>query len=341
MPEPLRAAVIGVGAIGALHARVYARDPRTSLVAVMDVDAGRAEAVGRDLDAAWFTDVGEMLERCDIDLVSVATPERQRHEPAVACARAGTHLLLEKPLGATAEEAAALVADVEGGSGVTMVNFILRSDPRYLRAKAAMTDGTIGEPCTVFARRRGTSMGAEIYAPWTDLLTSTAIHDLDAMVWLNGCEVERVHAEGVVKRSAQWGREDAIAAVLRFRNGAVGMLESSWVLPRTAPAPLDAALHVVGTAGGVFVEGSSYGLAVVDEERYSLPDLAHWPIGRDGVEGALRASISAFIDAVLGGGKPPMSLHEALYAQRVVAALERSMRTGAAVELAPTGLTSD
>jgi predicted dehydrogenase len=329
----LQAAVVGVGMIGTLHARVYQDDPRTNLVAVVDVNADRAREVANELDVPWYTDVSEMLEREEMDVLSIATPEQHRYEPAVTCARAGKHLLLEKPLAPTLPEVDRLIEEVEATGVATMVNFILRSEPRYVRARGAMTDGTVGEPCTIFARRRGTSLGAEVYGPWTDLLISTAIHDLDVMVWLNDCEVERVYAEGVVKRSAQWGREDAVAAVLRFANGAVGLLETSWVLPPTVPAPLDASLQVVGTRGGVFIEGASYGLAVADSEGYRMPDLAHWPVGRDGVEGALRASINAFITSVLTGAAPVMTLREARYAHQIVDALKLSMDRGAPVSL--------
>jgi predicted dehydrogenase len=329
----LRAAVVGVGMIGSLHARAYQDDPRTTLAAVMDDSAERAREVGADLGVPWYAEVSEMLGREEIDVVSVATPEQHRYAPAVACARAGKHLLLEKPLAPTLAEVDRLIEEVEATGVTTMVNFILRSEPRYVRAKGAMADGTVGEPCTIFARRRGTSLGAEVYGPWTDLLISTAIHDLDIMVWLNDCEVERVYAEGVAKRSAEWGREDAIAAVIRFTNGAVGLLETSWVLPPTVPAPLDASLQVVGTGGGIFIEGASYGLAVVDSEGYKLPDLAHWPVGRDGVEGALRASINAFITSVMTGEAPVMTLREARYAQEVVDALKLSTERGAPVSL--------
>lgn len=329
----LRAAVVGVGMIGALHARVYREDPRTDLVAVMDKSADRVREVASDLGVPWYTDLSEMLAREEIDIVSVATPEQHRYEPAVACARAGKHLLLEKPLAPTLPEVDSLIQEVEAAGVMTMVNFIIRSEPRYVRAKRAMSDGTVGEPCTIFARRRGTSLGAEVYGPWTDLLISTAIHDLDIMVWLNDCEVERVYAEAVVKRSAEWGREDAIAATLRFANGAVGLLETSWVLPPTVPAPLDTSLQVVGTGGGVFIEGSSYGLAVADTEGYRLPDLTHWPVGRDGVEGALRASINAFITSVMTGGTPVMTLREARYAHEVVEALKLSIERSLPVSL--------
>jgi predicted dehydrogenase len=329
----LRAAVIGVGAFGSLHARAYSEHPFTELTAVVDVREARAREVGERLGVSWYTDYEQMLASEEIDLVSVATPEQDRFAPAVACARLGKHLLLEKPLGPTLTDAERLVAAVEATGVTAMVNFILRSDRRYLAAKAAMTDGTVGEPCTIFARRRGTSVGAEYYGPWTNLLISTAIHDVDIMVWLNESPVERVFAEGVVKRCGQWGHEDAVAALLRFANGCVGLLETSWVLPPTVPALLDASLQVVGTAGGVFIDGANHGLAVVSTDRYSHPDLTYWPIGPSGVEGDLRASIDHFVDCVRTGRRPIIGLQEARYAHEIIAALGASLRRGQVVPL--------
>jgi predicted dehydrogenase len=324
----LQAAVVGVGMIGQLHSRIYSEDPRTRLVAVVDPDSERAREVADQFGAQPFASVEDMLAGIDVDVVTIATREDARAEPAIACARAGKTLLLEKPLAPSLEDAQALVDAVEATGARAAVNFILRSDPRYLVAKNAMGDGTIGEPCTMYARRRGTALGAEVYGPWTDLLISTAIHDIDAMLWLNDCAVTRVYAESVVKRSAEWGHDDAVMVMLRFDNGCIGTVETSWVLPPTVPAFLDASLHVVGTGGGVVVEGSNFGVQVSDRTGYRHPDLAHWPIGRDGVGGTLRANVAAFIDMAQGNRDPVATLREGLRAERVVAAAKRSIATG-------------
>jgi predicted dehydrogenase len=331
--EPLRAAVIGVGFIGSLHARIYAEHPRTVLVAVADVNPERARQVGETLKVRWYTNVEDLLAHEAIDIVSVATPEQHRYATAVPCAQAGKHLLLEKPLAPTLTEADQLIQTIDTIGVKATVNFILRSDPRYFRAKQAMVDGTIGEPCTFFARRRGTVLGAEYYGPWTDLLISTAIHDLDLMVWLNGSPVVEVYARAVVKRCAQWGHWDAVMGLLQFENGAIGSFETSWVLPPTMPALLDASLHVVGTRGGVFIDGTNNGLAIVSQDGYSLPDLTHWPIGPTGIEGDLRAHIDRFIRYVLDEEPPVITLQEARYAQEIVAALAASLRQGQPVRL--------
>lgn len=324
----LRAAVVGVGMIGSLHARIYAEHPLTELVAVADSNPERARTAGEQLGVAWYSDVEQLLARERVAIASIATPEQQRYTPAVACARAGVHLLLEKPLAPNLAETDRLIAAVEATGVRATVNFILRSDARYLHARQSVEQGMVGEVCTLSARRRGSARGAELYGPWTDLLISTAIHDLDAMVWINGTPVERVFAEAVVKRCAEWGHEDAVLVVLRFANGAIGSLETSWVLPPTVPAALDSVLQIAGTRGGIFIEGNNQGVAVVGEDRYHLPDFANWPIGPLGVGGALQANVARFITGVSRGEPLPMTLQEARYAQAMVVAVKNSIRTG-------------
>jgi predicted dehydrogenase len=331
--DRLRAAVVGVGMIGSLHARVYAEDPRTTLVAVVDPDPERARRVAEPLGATGFPDVDTMLTQAQPDLVSIATREQDRFAPAVACARAGAHLLLEKPLAPTMAEARELIAAVEATGVRTTVNFTLRADPRYQRAKAAVAEGTIGKPRTLFARRRGTAEGLENYAPWTDLLISTAIHDIDAMVWINGAGVERVYAESLPGKSAAWGKEDAVVATLRFANGAIGLLETSWVLPPTVPAGLDAVLDIAGTDGGLVIAGANHGLSIVDRQGYHLPDLTHWPIGPRGVFGDLQSAIAGFVSDLLSGAPEAVTLQDALAAQEVVAAMKASFRSHQPVAL--------
>ncbi len=333
--KPLRTAVVGVGAIGSLHARIYHEHPMSELAGVVDADAARAEAIAADFDVPWFTEVSKLIERCDFDAVSVAVPEHHRHNLAVPLARAGKHLLLEKPLAPSLEEADRLIAELEETGVLAMVNFILRFDPRYSEAKAAVASGRMGDVHTVFVRRRGSSLGADVYGVWTDLLISTGIHDLDIMAWLADSPVRRIYAETISKRSAPYGHDDAAMMLVRFENGIIGSLETSWVLPTSIPAPLDASLQVVGTEGGVFVDGSNHGLTVVDADRFTLPDLTHWPISRDRVQGDLAASLDHFIRSILAGTPPEVTLTDARRAHALVDAAKRSARLHQPVALTP------
>lgn len=318
--------------MGELHARVYADSPRTTLVGVTDHDADRARAVAERLSTTAYRDVEELLRVSAPDVVTVAVPETQRFDPAVAAAEAGASLLLEKPLAPDLAQADRLVAALSAHPGLTvMVNFPLQSESRYLRVADDARRGRFGALCSLSARRRGVRAAAERYGPWTDLVVSTAIHDIDAMTWIAGAPVQRVYAEGVSRRCAEWGHEDAVVATMRFADGCVGQLEASWVLPDTVPTPLASALHVLGDGGMAVIEGTDHGLEIVDGRGLERPDMTHWPVGPRGVEGPLRDGVEHFVDCVLDGAQPRVGLREARAAQAVTEALRRSLRDGVVV----------
>ena len=331
----LRTAVVGTGAIGSLHARIYAEHPYSELVGIVDVNPQTAAAVAEPLGVPWFTEVSDLLSACEFDAASVSVPEHYRYDSAMPLAEAGKHLLLEKPLAPSLAEADRLIADLQETGVLTMVNFILRFDPRYSEAKAAATSGRLGDIHTMFTRRRGSYLGAEIYGVWTDLLISTGIHDLDVMAWLADSPVTRVYAETISRRLADYGHDDSAMVMVRFDNGAIGVLETSWVMPSRLPAGLDACLEVVGTGGAVFVDSSNHGLSIMDAEAYSKPDLTHWPVMLDRVGGDLAASLDHFIRSVRGGVVPEITLEIARHAQAMVDAAKRSAACHAPVELTP------
>ena len=327
--------MVGTGIIGSLHARIYAEHPLSELVGIVDINPETAETVAEPLGVPWFTEVADLLEACDLDAASVSVPEHYRYDTAMPLARAGKHLLLEKPLAPTLAEADRLIADLRTTGVLTMVNFILRFDPRYAEAKAVAASGGLGEIHTIFTRRRGSYLGAEIYGVWTDLLISTGIHDLDAMAWLADSPVVRVYAETISRRLAPYGHDDSAMVMVRFQNGVIGVLETSWVMPNRLPAPLDASLQAVGTGGAVFIDGSNHGLSVMNADAYSEPDLTHWPVILDRVGGDLAASLDHFIRSVREGAAPEMTLDQARNAQAMVDAAKRSAACTAPTQLTP------
>lgn len=327
----LRAGVIGAGRIGALHAAVYARDARTELVGVVDANGERAGQVAKELGTTVYRSADELVEQARPDVVSIAVPEHARLEPSMLAGRAGCHLLLEKPLASSLAQTDNLIEQLADCPGTIMVNFILRSDPRFLTVRDAVQEGRLGTVRTVSAHRRGTAAGAQLLGHWTNLLISTAIHDIDAMIWVVGAPVARVYAEGIGGQSAQWGHEDAVVATLQFANGAIGSLDTSWVLPSSMPEPIDAGFKIIGTGGSATIEGANQGLSFVGESGLQLPDLVHWPTGRDGVGGDLRLSISHFLDCVQSGGTPATTLTEARHTEKVVHSIRESIRTGSPI----------
>lgn len=332
----LRVAVVGVGMIGGLHARIFSDNPRCELVAVCDADLARAKSVAEACGCRVYSDPLAMFDAEKLDAVSIATPETVRTGPAFAAADRGLALLIEKPLGRSLDAARELVEGLEARNARAAVNFILHADPRYARMEQAVKAGDIGRTVSFFARRRGTRLGMQVYGPWTDLLSSTLIHDIEMVLAVNGSRPQRIFAEAVIRECAAYDSQDAVLATVRFADGAIAAFETSWVLPDLQPEPLDPTLHVIGDAGSVIVEGSSQGVRILTRDSYKHPDLTHWPMFGERVGGALKASLDAFVDSTLNGEDPLVDLGAALAAEIVVDAMKRSIASGAPIAIDAT-----
>jgi predicted dehydrogenase len=332
--EKIRAAVIGTGSFGQLHARFYHEYPVTELVAVVNHTESRGRSTAESFQVPWYQYPEQLLENENFDLVSICTREENHEELGLLFARAGKKLLMEKPLAPTLAKSISLVEGVEKEGVFMAVNYILRQDPRFLEVKRKSDSGDFGEHISYFARRSGSFAGAEHYGPWTDLLISTAIHDLDLMIWYNGSNPIRVYAESIIKKCTGIGTEDAIVATIKFENGAIGCLDTSWVLPAgSQPAPLDCSFRLVGAKGGANIDGANNGLIIFDENSYRSPDMTHWPVLPTGLSGDLYQAMKSVITSITYNREPFMSGREALKSHRVVFAIKEALKTHQPVNL--------
>lgn len=332
--KKVRAAVVGTGSFGKLHAQFYNEYPLTDLVAVVNRTESRGKSVAEQFNVPWYGTPEELLEKEDFELVSVCTGEVKHKELGILFAKADKKILMEKPLTPTLEEANELIKVIEKENSFMAVNYILRQDPRFLEVKSRSEKGDFGDHISYFARRRGSFAGAQYYGPWTDILISTAIHDIDLMVWYNGTKPVRVYGESITKKCADIGTEDAIFATIKFENGAIGCIDASWVLPiESLPAPLDCSFNLVGTKGGAFVDGANNGLKICDEKSYSLPDLTHWPNLSTGLSGDLYAAMKSVVHSIVENKKPFMTGQESLTSLEIVFAIKESLKTNLPVYL--------
>src|SRR5260221_12490600 len=132
--------VIGTGIVGgAWHAHVYSRAPRAKLVAVCDLNEQRANEIGKKYGAEKvYSDYRKLLENPEIKAVSIATPDFAHREIAVAAAEAGKHILVEKPLATTVEDAEAIVKAAKKAGVKLMVDFHNRVNPPFAGAKESI-----------------------------------------------------------------------------------------------------------------------------------------------------------------------------------------------------------
>jgi predicted dehydrogenase len=218
--SPLRTAVIGVGHFGRFHAEKYARSPLATLVAIVDRDPARArEAAGR-FRAEGLDDYRALFGR--VDAVSIAVPTSAHFEVAKACLENGIHVLIEKPVTETLEQADELIALADAKGLILQVGHL----QRFFLERIAI-DRFVDRPLYIESTRiapfkpRGTDVGVTL-----DLM----IHDIDLILALVKADVVSVDAVGAPIVSSE---EDIANTRLRFANGCVATVTASRVSLKT------------------------------------------------------------------------------------------------------------
>ncbi|MBI3991777.1 MAG: Gfo/Idh/MocA family oxidoreductase [Candidatus Lambdaproteobacteria bacterium] len=214
MADPVKAAVVGVGYLGRFHAQKYASLQNCKLVAVVDIDPARAEAVGRELGVPGTTDLEAVLPQ--VEAVSIAAATAAHFELGRRCLAAGKHALIEKPLTATTEQAEALVDLAEARGVLLQVGHLERYNPALLGVR-----GQIARPQFIEAIRISSFLGrgADV-----DVVLDLMSHDLDLVLHLVGSPLVHLHAVGI---SLVTSSTDLANARLVFQNGAVANLTAS------------------------------------------------------------------------------------------------------------------
>ncbi|MBI4013134.1 MAG: Gfo/Idh/MocA family oxidoreductase [Candidatus Rokubacteria bacterium] len=330
--EPLRVGVIGAGLMGERHARIYASLPDVELVAVCDTREEAARRVATATGAAAYTDLRELLAR-DLQAVSVCTSDEAHRAPCEAAARAGKHILVEKPIAMTVADAEAIIEAAGRAGVVLLVGHCLRFDPRYHAARAAIAAGELGAVQTIYTRRSNTVAAQDRLGGRCSLPRFLGVHDYDVMRWFTGSEVERVGAESKwgLLRGRGFDVEDANCALLRFASGALGIAELNWVLPRGFPASGDHRADVVGDRGALAIATLETGLRRADEQRAVVVDTMTAPVVEGYPGGMFYFELRHFVDCVRGRATPAITPHDALMALRIALAVERAAAGGGQV----------
>jgi predicted dehydrogenase len=333
--------VIGTGLFGENHALVYSRLPGVELVAVCDQNEARAREVAERYGArTYYTDYVQLLAEPDISAVSIATPDFAHSEIALAAAQAGKHILCEKPLATTVEEAQSIV-DAAARAGVKlMVDFHNRVNPPFVAARESVRDGAIGTPSYAYARLSNTTFVPLEMLSWADrssALFFLGSHAIDIMRFILNDTVARVHAvsrSGILKGLGV-DAPDFHVAIAEFEHGAVVTFENAWILPRSQPMVYDFKVEVLGSEGALYVDSSHHGAFELHSAgRLSYGDvLGVTPTSDLRVSGFVLEAISRFADAVLHDRPVLATGEDGVEASRIVDAIKRSAETGQPIDL--------
>lgn len=222
----LKAAVIGVGSMGANHARVYWEMPTTDLVGVVDMNENQAGMVAKKYGTQAFSDYREMLDQLKPDIVTLAVPTLYHRDIALEIIDRGISLLIEKPIAFSLEEGQQII-DAARNKGVKlMIGHIERFNPAIIGLKERLAQGELGRIFQMDAHRQGPF---PVRIGDVGVVIDLAVHDLDIMRYVSQNEIVRLYAETEKRIHGKF--EDMLIGLVRLSDGAIGNLVINWLTP--------------------------------------------------------------------------------------------------------------
>jgi UDP-N-acetyl-2-amino-2-deoxyglucuronate dehydrogenase len=330
--ETFGVGIAGAGMIGAVHAEALYEIEGARLVAV----AAAHEATGRKLtevhEAGWHAEFGELLARTDVDVVILCTPSGLHSDQAVAAARAGKHVITEKPMAITLEGADRMIRACREAGVTLSVIFQYRFNRDALRLKRAVDAGLFGRPVlgNAFVHWHRTQAYYEESGGWRGTwaldgggaLMNQSIHAIDLLQWILGPAESVCGYADTLAHDIE--AEDTAGATLRFASGALGIIQGTTSAHRDSPLRIE----IKGTEGSATLEGSR--LTVWEpgreDELLSPRDLEFLPESHvdEPLGAAHRRQLKEIFAALREGREPPIPGEEARKAVEIVLGIYRS-----------------
>jgi len=336
----LRIAVIGCGAIAVRrHIPEYADNPNVKLVAFADPVIERAQELAAQYGAKAYSDYEQLLAEVEVDAVSVCTPNHLHAPASIAAAKAGAHVLVEKPMATSEKEALEMIEAAKSNGVMLMVGHNQRLMPPHVKAKEVLQSGRLGKVISFrtsfghpgpegwsldgrdswFFRKDEAVMGA---------MGDLGVHKSDLIRWLLDDEVADVAAFVGTLHKEDTAVDDNATCILRMKSGAIGTLVASWTYYRGEDNST-----ILWCENGVIKIGT-------DPERQVIVEL------RDGTSENIEAGaistnekqlpsfvIDEFVNCILNKQAPSISGEEGLRSLQVILAAFESQETGKVVAL--------
>lgn len=296
----IKVGIIGAGGIAAVHMEGYlANSDLIQVVAVADTVIESARRLADPLGAEVYTDYREMLESEHIDAVDICLPHHLHVDAIVAAAEAGKHILCEKPICVNREEAQRVLDVIERSGVVLMCAHNQLFSPPVVKARELLDSGLLG----AIYRVRTTDCFFNDFQPdtvgWRGAVASsgggelidTGYHPTYLLAHLANAEPHEVIAMLSTHRLTFMEGEDSAEVLVRFSNGIVGTIATSWAYTSTATTER---FSVVGEKGSIHSDGASlwYALRTGENERFDFPKGPVWQEYADEIEHFARSLIA-------------------------------------------------
>jgi len=352
--DNIRIGVIGTGSIASLHLNSYKNNPGANIVAICDVNEARARGVAEKYGAdKVYTDYHDLLADPDIDAVSICTWNNTHAPISIAALQAGKHVLVEKPLCRTVEEAHEVERAVRESGKLLQVGFVRRYDPGAMMLREFVDRGEFGELYYAKAstiRRLGNPGGwfADVERSGGGPLIDIGVHVIDLCWYLMG-RPKPVSVSGNTYRklgnrsnvqhlsfykAADYDAskntvEDLANAIIRFENGASIMVDVSFTLHAKKD---EGSVKLFGDKGGFEIDPQ---IVMVTEKHNTILNIEPQLDSKAGFSGdqAFQNEIDHFIDCVAGGKQPISPVSDGVTMMKILCGIYESAAKGEEVRL--------
>jgi predicted dehydrogenase len=332
--ERVRFGLIGTGTWGKIHADTYTAHPRATLAAVCDLNEDRARKTATQFGVKQvLTDYRKVLSEDAIDAVAVVTPDFAHREIIVEAARAGKHIIVEKPLATTHEDLDQISEAVTKASVKFMMDFHCRWSPPLVVARNDIEQGLLGEMVSAYLRLNNTLFVPLKMLSWSatsSILWFLGSHAIDTLRYLFQDEIVRVYSvsRSGVLRAKGIDVPDIYQTILEFSNGVIATVENHWIMPDSSPQLNDFKVNILGSKG-MFNMDLTHNQLI---ERYlpnvsDRPDVIDGPLIHGSHVGFVHESIRHFIDCVVDGKQPEVTLEDGVRVSKVILAIMESAKT--------------
>lgn len=334
----LNVAVVGAGIYGINHVNAYLSNPNVNLAAVCDLNEALRKKIEEQYHVKTYEQAEDMLESEEIDAVSVATPDFCHAAPALQAIRRGKHVLIEKPLATTLEDARAIIAEAKKANVRVMVDYHKRWDPASIQIKNELSKPDAGKVIRGYM-----SMDDIIDVPtkwfnWSD--KSSPVHFLgthcyDLIRWYMGCEVTEVYAVGTKEYLKSMGIDtyDSIQAFLTFENGCHWTVENSWVLPAKFAKNNDGHTQILTTNSLLRVDSQNRGVEIFGDSGYRTPNYCFMQMFEGRPVGFGYDPINDFVRCLQYDLPFIADAKDGLEAEKIAEAVHRSVELTSAVKI--------
>ncbi len=340
--KKLKIGIVGCGVIANIHAEAIRESSNAELYSVFSRTEEKTKRCGEKYNVKWFTDWENFISDNDLDAVSICSPSGNHLDYGVKAADAGKHVIVEKPIEVTLQRANKLIEKCKLNNVKLAVIYQSRFIPDIIRVKESIEQNEIGDifmgDASIKWYRDQNYYDSGVWRGTFELdgggvLINQGIHTIDLLQWFMG-DVDTITGHiGTFTHENIEGEDNAVA-VLKFKNGAIAVIEGSTSIQPAQPRKIE--LH--GKNGSIEIVDNDVKIIIAGKEEESNSENETKTTGADSPMAGFsnephKKQFEAIVDAINSDSEPPVSGNESIKSLAIVLAIYESSKSGASIKL--------